>query len=294
MAQRVTITWQGQQLGAAFQRLADMQPALLWLDRRVNPQLSVNLQLTDVPLTQALSLLAERHALAVVEVDGVLYVGPRRTARGLATLIQRARADLAAIPAGQRRKWLRESPVSWPRLSQPSKLLESALEQESIRLEGGHLVPHDLWPACELPSLALVDRVVLLLAGFDLTCEISPDGKVCHVVPIEFPLPNREHNSLLDTNRSTPLNSRTKTRKQFSLRLENKPVGHVMEQLAQQLKLELDWDEASLTARNRSRETLVSCQVTNADLDDLLQAILGPAGLEFTRVGQKIAIRGVP
>ena len=67
-----------------------------------------------------------------------------------------------------------------------------------------------------------------------------------------------------------------------------------MEQLAKLLNLQLSWDEASLTKYGRSQETLVSCQVADGNLDVLLQAILQPAGLDFTREGQKVEIRGVP
>ncbi len=67
-----------------------------------------------------------------------------------------------------------------------------------------------------------------------------------------------------------------------------------MEQLARQLKLELFWTEDSLQANERSRETLVSCQIKNVDLDELLRSILSPAGLGFSREGQRVEIYGLP
>ncbi|MCH7750995.1 MAG: STN domain-containing protein [Planctomycetes bacterium] len=189
LAQRVTATWQGQQLGTALERLASTRQAPLWLDRRVDPRQTVDVQFTDVPFAQALAKLTEQHSLGVTQLDSVIYVGPRKTARGLATLARRARAALAQAPAAQRQQWLRAAPSSWPRLTQPRALLKELLAQAGIELVDDKLVAHDLWQARELPPMALVDRAVLILAGFDLTCEISPDGKTCRVVPIEYPLP---------------------------------------------------------------------------------------------------------
>ena len=290
-AQRLTATWQGQQLGTVLERIASTASAPLWLDRRVDPRQKVNVEFTDVPFREALAELAARHDLGVAQLDGVIYVGPKKTARGLTTLSRRARAALRKAPAAQRKRWLRAAPWSWPRLSQPRLLLAGLLRQADVELVGVELVPHDLWPQRKLPPLALVDRVVLLLVGFDLTCEISPDGKTCRVVPIEYPLPVADEDP---PPRATGGSSRTpaaSARRQFSLRLENQPVGRVLEQLAGQLQLELTWNEASLRAKKLSRETLVTCDVANADLDGLLRGILEPAGLAFTRTGQRVEIR---
>ncbi len=185
LAQRITATWQGQQLGTALERLASTRQAPLWLDRRVDPRQRVDVQFTDVPFAQALAKLTEQHSLGVTQLDSVIYVGPRKTARGLATLARRARAALAQAPAALRKQWLRAAPSSWPRLTQPRALLKELLAQAGIELVDDKLVAHDLWQARELPPMALVDRVVLILAGFDLTCEISSDGKTWRGVPIE-------------------------------------------------------------------------------------------------------------
>jgi hypothetical protein len=137
---------------------------------------------------------------------------------------------------------------------------------------------------------------VLVLAGFDLTCEISRDGEKCRVVPIEYPLP-ASGAPLAEASSPVRLSDRSganAARRRFSLRLENQAVGRVMEQLAGQLKLELSWNEDSLRANGRSRETLVSCQVADVDLDELLRGILKPAGLGFTKAGQRVEIYALP
>jgi hypothetical protein len=289
-AQRLTATWQGQQLGEVLDRIASTLDMPLWLDRRVDPSQKVNAQFVDVPLREALRVLGARHDLGFTEVDGVLYVGPIKTARGLGTLVRRNRAALAEVPDAQRAVWLKTEAWSWPRLSEPRQLLAELMPTSDVKLLGGELVQHDLWPARELPPLALADRMLLLLAGFDLTCEFSPDGKTCRVAPLRYPLPVDGRDA---PSRETGGKRRTAQpgdQKQYSLRLENQPVGRVLSQLAEQVRLELRWDEASLMARNLSRETLVTCDVEDVDLDSLLRAILEPAGFAFTRQGQRVEI----
>jgi hypothetical protein len=289
-AQRITAIWREQQLSTVLERIASTVSTPLWLDRRVNPRQVVNAQFTDVPFQEALAELAGEHDLGVAQIGDIMYVGPRSTARGLTTLSHQAHAALRTAPAAQRKKWLQAAPWSWPRLSEPRALLADLVLQANMELVGGELVPHDLWPARKLPPLALVDRVMLVLAGFDLTCEISPDGKTCRVVPIEYPLPDAGDDARPRLSDSSQRKSSADARRQFSLRLENRSVGQVLEQLAGQLQLEVSWNDASLRAKNLTRETLVSCDVVNADLDGLLRGILQPAGLAFTREGRHVEI----
>jgi hypothetical protein len=77
----------------------------------------------------------------------------------------------------------------------------------------------------------------------------------------------------------------------FTLRIAAKPVGPVLDQLAAQLGLTVTWDPALTAASPAIADTLVSCEVNQADLDGLLAAILTPAGLTFERQGAAVTIR---
>ena len=102
--------------------------------------------------------------------------------------VELAKDSVEELPVAKRNRWTRETPVSWPRLSQPRLLFTEWLDEQGITLAQPELIQHDLWPAKKLPPLPLVERVVLLLAGFDLTCQISPHSGKCTVVPIERPV----------------------------------------------------------------------------------------------------------
>ena len=188
LQRQVTVTWQNQQLAAAVDRLASTGQLTVWLDRRVDKQKLVNLQLTQVSLLQALRQLAEQHALQVATVEEVLYVGPKQSTLELPVLIKHARSQVRRVPKSRRQRWLKKEAVQWQQLSEPRALVGDWLQSANIKLDGAEQIPHDLYSGRTLPPLALVDRLVLLLAEFDLTCQIARDGKSCRVVPIQRPL----------------------------------------------------------------------------------------------------------
>ena len=342
LQRQVSVTWQGQELGRALNRLAASQQIVLWLDRRVDPRQSVDIQLTDVPLQQALEETAQHYGLGVARLDRIVYVGPAKSAREVATLSQRAHDSLDGVPEANKRQWLQTKPLRWPRLSEPRALLTELLAEDHIQLLGSQRIAHDLWPAKKLPPLPLVDRVVLILLGFDLTCEIGPDGRTCTVAAIQRPvvlsrqykLSGNQRKLLARIAREVPqaqlkVNDQTLTavgrwedqlqlrrllsapgpisasgrprargkkdsQQVYSLRLRNQPVGRVMDQLAAQLKLKVVWNDQQLAAAKRSRKTPVSCDVHEVDLDELLQSILAPAGMQYRRNGRQVEIEAAP
>ncbi|WP_146451834.1 STN domain-containing protein [Bythopirellula polymerisocia] len=184
----VSAVWKGQSLGVVLERLAASQGIPFWVDRRVDIQRTVDLQFNDVPLTEVLDRLTKLNSLGWSPLGNICYVGPRDAAREIATLLELAKQSVEGLSTAKRVLWMRTSPISWPRLSQPRSLLTEWLNDQGITLHLSELIEHDLWAAKKLPPLPLVERVVLLLAGFDLTCQISPTGDKCTVVQIPRPV----------------------------------------------------------------------------------------------------------
>jgi hypothetical protein len=209
------------------------------------------------------------------------------------------------------------------------------LDPMGVVIIGEEQIPHDLWPARSLPSLAALDRVLLILAGFDLTCELSPDGKQLRVTPIKRPveitrrytarqkrmpafeqalskLPpqsRRDRGDQLEVSarwedherlrgairgpsepRRPGGKSTAAQAQRFTLKIENQPVGRVLDQLARQLNLNVVWS----TNPPAGQQALISCDVRQVDLDGLLEAILEPAGLTSRREGQTVTIQPAP
>jgi hypothetical protein len=337
----VSVTWQGQQLGPGLDRLAELQQVTVWLDRRVDPSTSVDFSASNRPLLAVFRELAAPRGWSASPVGSVVYFGPAQTADELNTLAAMARQQAARTPAAMRGAWLKSERWSFPRLSQPRELLEGLAKSAGASVIKAELVPLDLWPARSLPPMPVIDRVVLVLSGFDLTCELSADGRRLTVVPIkrpvqisrEYAIPTarateierllaampavkgerrgqrlvvsarvEQHDELTAALRgetkpaaqSSPPMARPETRladQRFTLRIENQPVGAVIDQLAKQLGLEVTWDQSLPTAGTASRKALASCEVREASLDGLLKAVLAPAQLTFQRDGQKVSIR---
>jgi hypothetical protein len=334
----VTVEWEGQRLAAALERLAEVHQIALWIDRRIDPATPIELSMSQQPLREVLSAIGAPHDWSFTTYHGVLYFGPRETASELATLRALARQTISKAPADRRAPLLTAEPWSFPRLSEPRQLLVQLARQARVELKGEELVPHDLWPARSLPPLPVVDRVVLLLAGFDLTCQLSADGSQLQIVPIKRPVHitstytiSRARSAAVDavlkelpaakatragqqltlsalaeehervqlaikgqpapTPARPPLRSTDESQQRFTLKITNQPVGRVIDQLAKQLKLDVEWPPELSTASATTRTALVSCDVRDADLDELLTAVLSPAGLSFERDGQKVRIR---
>jgi hypothetical protein len=129
----------------------------------------------------------QRRDLGWTTLRTVAYVGPRQSAGELATLSELARQSLAKAPPEVRRKWLTPAAWTFPRLSQPQSLLEQTLDGVGAK-QSGAVLPHDLWPARSLPAIAPIDRVVLLLAGFDLALAASPDGRLVRAATLQRPV----------------------------------------------------------------------------------------------------------
>ena len=291
-AQNVSVTWQRQQLGVAFQRLAEVGSLPLWIDRRVDPTQLVDVKFSDLAVSDAITSLAAKYGLGTLDLGDQIYVGPRKTARGLASLILLARTSASRSAPNYRSKWMKPRDVSWPRFTEPRRLLEVTLSGVGITCHGLERVPHDLWPAKKFPQLSLVDQATLVLAGFDLALEITEGGSSCRIVSVKYPLLDRSRELEGKKVASQKDKEKRSAVKQFSLKLTNQPVGQVIEQLGNQLDLIVVWDAHSLAKTKRSKETLVSCDVKNVDLQGLLKAILEPAGMSFSIDEKALTISG--
>jgi hypothetical protein len=337
LVQRAVFSWRGQSLGSALIRLSETQAIPLWIDRRIDVAAPLDLEIRDATVGEALNRIAAPQQAAATPFRGIVYFGPATTGGELATLAARLKLSVGKLPAEHRQKWLTAAPWSFPRLSQPRELLDQLAAGVGAKVVGAEQIPHDLWGAQELPTLSAIDRVVLLLAGFDLTGEIADDGAVLRVVPIERPVaverhyapppPRRAafdaalaavpdavvqwngpratiaarvevHNQLqlalvgrLPRPTAPPTvrpPADSVARQAYTLKIENRPLAAVLDQLARQANVEVVWAE-DISAEARAAPT--SCDVRNATLDELLTALVKPAGLTFKRTDRRVEVR---
>lgn len=290
LRQRITATWQRQELATALQRLASAGNFTLWLDRRIDRQQRFSAHVVDQSLERTLSAVTSECDCSFAKLASLVYVGPEQANAALPTLIKQARLPLRRLPSRVRRNWLRADPVSWPRLSEPRALVRMWLAEAKIELVGDQQIPHDLWTEQSLPAMPLAERLVLTLVGFDLTCRITDGGKRCEIVPIDYD--GLELGNSPPTKQPKPQQARRPAatdlaKQRFTLRLNQQPLGLVLDKLAKQLQLTYDWQ--TLPA-DKLRQQLVSCDVKNADLDKLLRAVLASAKLRHRRDDNRVTI----
>ncbi len=294
LQRQVSVMWQGQELASALQRLARAGEIELWIDRNVDKQKIISVEIADLTFEQAFRDIAQQNGLSITKVKDLIFVGPVATTNRLDDLLKETRRSLRALPSRQRKAWLRSESSQWPRLSQPKQLVTSWLKAANLRIDAADQIPHDLWPEQALPPTALIDRIVLVLASFELTCRIAPDGKSCAVVPLERSTSIAQSRPTTSRQPQRPRRRRAgqrETRQVFTLRLENQPLGPVLDRFTQQLELKFIWPEQ---LQQSTQETLVSCDVKAADLDELLRAILAPVKLQHRRDGKRVTIEVKP
>lgn len=331
---RLSITWHGQELGIVLERLSTTQGLTFWLDRRINPQQPVNVHHSNVTIREVLDRIAIDHSLGWSVLNDIIYIGPAESTNDLGTLAARMRQAAEKLPAEERNRWLSDIPTHWQRLSNPRAILETWFAEAGIKLSNYQELPHDLWDAMDLPPMNLADRVTLILIGFDKTCEITPNGRSCRIVPIKRPvLITKTHDAgnkarqvmaafkekkdveIQRSGRQLTITGRWEDQQQaaeiiagktrtkltenlpkrvseqrFSLKLKNQPVGMVIDQLAGQLGLGVSWDQQLLAATPGVQETLISCEVSNGNLAELLESVLAPAGLGYRLNGNQLEI----
>ncbi len=322
LGQSVSVHWNDVPLRDAVERLSQSQRLCVWLDRRVDPTIEVSLSANDESLASVLDHLAARVDGAYVAIGDIVYVGPAKSARDARTVLELCRQETLRLNASRRRAMQRRLRLEISRLAQPRELVEQVSGSAGLQVEAS-IVPHDLRRALSIPAMPTSDILGLLLLEFDLTWQASDDGRSIEVVPIERPVtvrrrydrkqlenvpsgtiatdaviadPNGQqswidarvevHDTIVGRRRDAPIQRPDSTRQVYSLRVKQQPIGPILEQLAKQLKLQLDMGDIDDTTRSQR----VSFEVANADLDELLQAACESCGLTCEREGGVIRV----
>jgi hypothetical protein len=76
----------------------------------------------------------------------------------------------------------------------------------------------------------------------------------------------------------------------YTLRVEEQPVGAVLEELAARLQWPIEIDSEAITSAGLSLDARVSFSIENSDQDELLEAVLRPAGLDYRRDEHRLRI----
>ena len=316
LGQSISVHWNDVPLRDAIERLSQSQRLCVWLDRRIDPTIEINLSANNESLALVVEHLADRAGGAYVAIGDIVYIGPTESARDARTLLELCRQETLRLNAARRRVAQRRSRLEIPRLAEPQELFKQVAGRAGLQVENASLLPHDLRSTLSIPAMPVSDFLGLLLMEFDLTWRASNDGRSIVVVPIEQPVTVRRsydrkqlesvpsgaiaedsitadpdgrrlwidarvevHDRIVGRRRDAPIQRPNSTRQVYSLRVQQQPIGPILEQLAKQLNLRLDINDVD----NATRTQRVSFEVEKADLDELLQAACKSAGLQCER-----------
>lgn len=180
----LSLAWQGQTLRVALQQLSATRQVAILLDRRINPEQQMSLQVKSVRLRALLQLIATEVHADVSILGNVVYIGPTKTAARLRTVEEIAssalvsgRASVANLGSPTSRETrrsfdlLKRQTLNWPDLTTPRQLLDEIGRRYSLQIIALDRVPHDLWAKSVLPAASPTQMLLAVLAQFDLSFE---------------------------------------------------------------------------------------------------------------------------
>lgn len=323
----MTASWSATPLAEALGELSRSQRVAIRLDRRVDPEQPLSLTIEALALEAAVERIAHRRQLEVSWFGPLVYLGPRPAARRLRTLTALRADEAARLSADRRRAFSQEEPWRWDNLATPRDLCQWLADEAHLRLESVDALPHDLWAAADLPPLSWIDRLTLVTNEFDLTFQFTEGGAAVRLLPIVEPVRierrypgGRQPEELAEryarlapeaevqrsggkvvvrgriedherlTARPKPPPSGKPGKEVYTMRVHNQPLSAVLDKLREQLGLELRIDQAALRQAGVSLDERVSFGTEEATLDELLTAVLKPAGLTYRGEGKAFEI----
>lgn len=329
-SQIVSVTWANTPVRTGLQRLTDVHSVPIFLDRRIDPETPVTLQMVNQTLQHVLTKVASQADLEVALLRRSIYLRPRDQVPALATVYQLRLRQIKTFSAEDISRWLDRKPMAWDRLSRPRDLIARWSQDAGLQADGLDQVPHDVWDAYHAGELTFCERLTVVLAGFDLSFEPRPRG--FRIVPMEknavieqsYAASIRQHPKwsevkqqlakadvkvgsrelLVTADWETHLQVRAVfeardapdvdevdiSRKRFTLTVKDQPFEPVLQALAKQLGVDLIVDPAVSPEIRQRRITL---SVQNATLQELLDAATSDVPVSFRWHGKRLIIESM-
>ena len=161
----------------AVESLARSQGVAILLDRRIDPRTAIELSLQDEPMLVVLQRLAAQCGATPVMLNDVVYLGPRIAVGGLSAAAESRRSEAGRLPKNVSSRLLAAREWKWDALAEPRALIQDLADEAHVQIENLDQIPHDLWPAQQLPALPWADRLTLVVAGFGLTYAFEDEGQ---------------------------------------------------------------------------------------------------------------------
>lgn len=177
----VTLEWGDVPLRERLMEFGKKYSVAVFLDRRVDPDQRIELSVSDQPVEGVLAQAAEKLRLGSCTIGKTYYIGPKSTVSRLPGVVAQRKSGL---PLQSRAAWNKSKELKWDEAATPRVLVAALAQEGGMTLDNAEQIPHDVWPAYDLPAMTLTERLSLVLAGFDLTYQVASDGTSLRVVPM--------------------------------------------------------------------------------------------------------------
>ncbi len=162
-------------------RLAEIHQVAMLLDRRIDPDRRIDVQLSHTTLLEGLQLLAGQWDAEAVTLGSTVYIGPSQAVDRSLTLVQRLQGEIRERgngAAGRQAFELSQGHTfRWDDLARPIDIVQDMADRGDIQLLHTELVPHDLWAGGVMADVSVVEGLTIVLGQYDLAFHLSPDGR---------------------------------------------------------------------------------------------------------------------
>ena len=152
----VSVSWTEAPLARRMRAFATANQLAIFIDRRIDPDLKVNIQRANVTIEHLLLDVASELSVGMCQLDDLIYIGPTATAHALPIMWHDV-PRVSSKPANR---------LQWDMLSRPRELLESIAEEGEIKIEDVDQIAHDLWEPGSLPPLTSSQQAAIIAVGF--------------------------------------------------------------------------------------------------------------------------------
>jgi hypothetical protein len=256
----------------------------LFLDRRIDPDQQIDFAARNQPLEDILRQLAAAVRAEPAIIGPVMYVGPPGTTAQVAAIESALRQQIGQLSTDLRVRVLKSDSWRSDELSEPREILRLLARQAGLHVQNAELLPHDLWPAIDLPAMPWSARMTVLLLGFGLTFEIDERAQLVRLLPA----PRSDASNLppaVAKSRSAPL-QKTAGETVYTMRVVEEPAFAVVATVAKSLGKELICD-AGLRDKLKQR---VSFDLKGASLAQLMETALKSLGLTYRVTNEQLEI----
>jgi hypothetical protein len=181
LQQSITGRITNRSLRDTMQQLGSDRGIAIVIDRRIDPNQLLSVRLENLSLADSLAAVADEVNARVSVLDNVVVVGPTKSMKNLATLVQLREKEAKKFRTTRK---LRESrTISWPMLTEPKTVVSDIVAGSQIQFKQLDTIPHDLWAAATLPETDGVQALSILLIQFGSTFRFTQSGKSIELVP---------------------------------------------------------------------------------------------------------------